>query len=106
MGALRPIQRTLLRDTAYAAVRDAIVLGELPPWDTPVRGALARVGLSRAPVRGALARVGEEGLVETEPQGSARVTSLDPRAVREAVVVVRAMHEPTARAAAYAWCAR
>lgn len=101
MGALRPIQRTLLRDTAYAAIRDAIVRGELPPGD-PVRDAdlAERLGLSRAPVREALARLGEEGLVETKPQSYTRVTRLEPRAVREAAVVVRAMHELAARAAA------
>ncbi|MET7715660.1 GntR family transcriptional regulator [Streptomyces sp. NPDC005407] len=100
MGALRPIQRTLLRDTAYAAIRDAIVRGELPPGD-PVRDAdlAERLGLSRAPVREALARLGEEGLVETKPQSYTRVTRLEPRAVREAAVVVRAMHELAARAA-------
>ncbi|MFI2349221.1 GntR family transcriptional regulator [Streptomyces sp. NPDC019443] len=100
MGALRPIPRTLLRDTAYAAIRDAIVRGELPPGD-PVRDAdlAERLGLSRAPVREALARLGEEGLVETKPQSYTRVTRLEPRAVREAAVVVHAMHELAARAA-------
>ncbi|MET7621642.1 GntR family transcriptional regulator [Streptomyces sp. NPDC005408] len=100
MGALRPVPRTLLRDTAYAAIRDAIVRGELPPGD-PVRDAdlAERLGLSRAPVREALARLAEEGLVETKPQSYTRVTRLEPRAVREAAVVVGAMHELAARAA-------
>ncbi|MEU4499078.1 GntR family transcriptional regulator [Streptomyces sp. NBC_00210] len=100
MGALRPVPRTLLRDTAYAAIRDAIVRGELPPGE-PVRDAdlAERLGLSRAPVRDALARLADEGLVETKPQSYTRVTRLEPRAVREAAVVVRAMHELAARAA-------
>ncbi len=92
--------RTLLRDTAYAAIQDAIVRGELPPGG-PVREAdLAQaLGLSRAPVRDALARLAEEGLIETKPQSWTRVTRLEPRAVREAAVVVRAMHELAARTA-------
>ncbi|MFE7136025.1 GntR family transcriptional regulator [Streptomyces sp. NPDC057638] len=100
MGTLRPVGRVLLRDTAYAAIRDAIVQGELPPGE-PVRDAdlAERLGLSRAPVREALARLAEEGLVETKPQSWTRVTRLEPRAVREAAVVVRAMHELAARAA-------
>ena len=100
MGALRPVPRTLLRDTAYAAIRDAIVRGELPPGE-PVRDAdlAERLGLSRAPVRDALARLADEGLVETKPQSYTRVTRLEPRAVRETAVVVRAMHELAARAA-------
>lgn len=100
MEALRPVPRILLRDTAYAAIRDAIVCGELPPGDAVRDADLAeRLGLSRAPVRAALARLAEEGLVETKPQSYTRVTRLDPRAVREAAVVVRAMHELAARAA-------
>ena len=100
MGALRPVGRTLLRDTAYAAIRDAIVRGELPPG-APVRDVdlAEQLGLSRAPVRGALARLADEGLVETKPQSYTRVTRLEPRAVREAAVVVRAMHELAARIA-------
>ena len=30
MEAIRPVQRTLLRDRAYEVIRDAIVAGELP----------------------------------------------------------------------------
>ncbi|MFI1399723.1 GntR family transcriptional regulator [Streptomyces sp. NPDC020681] len=100
MEALRPVPRTLLRDTAYAAIRDAIVRGELAPG-APVRDAdlAEQLGLSRAPVREALARLAEEGLVESKPQSYTRVTRLEPRAVREAAVVVRAMHELAARIA-------
>ncbi|MGW4205558.1 GntR family transcriptional regulator [Streptomyces sp. NPDC004726] len=100
MATLRPVGRTLLRDTAYIAIRDAIVCGELPPGE-PVRDAVLaeRLGLSRAPVRDALARLVEEGLVETKPQSYTRVTWLEPRAVREAGVVVCAMHELAARTA-------
>jgi DNA-binding GntR family transcriptional regulator len=59
---LRPVRRTLLRDTAYEAIRDAIVREDIPPG-TSVRDVdlAERLGLSRAPVRDALARLADEG---------------------------------------------
>lgn len=100
LRTLRPVRRTLLRDTAYEAIRDAIVRGEIPPG-TPVRDAdlAERLGLSRAPVREALARLTGEGLVESKPQSYTRVTRLVRRDVRDAAAVVRAMHELAARSA-------
>jgi DNA-binding GntR family transcriptional regulator len=59
-----------------------------------------RLGLSVAPVRVALARLVDEGLVEAKPQSHTRVTPLVVRQVRDAAVVVRAMHELAAREAA------
>ncbi|GAA3369895.1 GntR family transcriptional regulator [Streptomyces sannanensis] len=100
MNALRPVGRTLLRDRAYEALRDAIVRGDLPPGE-PVRDAdlAERLGLSRAPVREALARLVDEGLVESKPQSYTRVTRLVAQDVRDAAAVVRAMHELAARTA-------
>ncbi|OKJ29399.1 GntR family transcriptional regulator [Streptomyces sp. CB01580] len=100
LRTLRPVRRTLLRETAYEAIRDAIVRGEIPPG-TPVRDAdlAERLGLSRAPVREALSRLSGEGLVESKPQSYTRVTRLVPRDVRDAAAVVRAMHELAARTA-------
>ena len=52
MEAIRPVPRTLLRDRAYAAIRDAIVAGEIEPGAVVRDAELAeRLGLSRAPVR-------------------------------------------------------
>ena len=97
---MEPVRRTLLRESAYEAIRDAIVRGELAPGafvrDTDLA---ARLGLSRAPVRDALSRLADEGLVESKPQSYTRVTPLDPRDVRDAAAVVRAMHELAARTA-------
>jgi DNA-binding GntR family transcriptional regulator len=100
MDTLGPVKRTLLRESAYVAIRDAIVRGELAPG-AAVRDAdlAARLGLSRAPVRDALSRLAGEGLVETKPQSYTRVTPLVPRDVRDAAAVVRAMHELAARTA-------
>jgi DNA-binding GntR family transcriptional regulator len=90
----------LLRDEAYRAIRDAIVAGVLEPGTT-VRDVdlAADLGLSRAPVRAALSRLCEEGLVESKPQSYTRITPLILRDVRDAVQVVRAMHELAAREA-------
>ena len=81
-------------------LRDAIITGELVPGDAIRDAELAeRVGLSRTPVREALARLADEGLVETKPHSWTRVTPLLLREVRDALVVVRAMHELAVRLA-------
>jgi DNA-binding GntR family transcriptional regulator len=94
------VRRTLLRDTAYVVIRDAIVRADLPPGAVVSNAAVAeQLGLSRAPVRDALARLADEGLVETKPQSYTRVTPLVLKEVRDAAEVVRAMHELAARTA-------
>jgi DNA-binding GntR family transcriptional regulator len=94
------VGRTLLRDAAYEAIRDAIVRADIPPGAVVSNAAVAeQLGLSRAPVRDAMARLADEGLVETKPQSYTRVTPLEPNDVRDAAAVVRAMHELAARTA-------
>jgi len=100
MTTLPRVRRTLLRDTAYEVIRDAIVRADLPPGAVVSNAAVAeQLGLSRAPVRDALARLADEGLVETKPQSYTRVTPLALKEVRDAAEVVRAMHELAARTA-------
>src|SRR5919199_2213106 len=95
--ALAPISRVLLRDVALEQIRAAIVSGDLEPGAVVKDAELAtRLGLSVAPVRAALARLADEGLVEAKPQSHTRVT---PLRVRDAAVVVRAMHELAVREA-------
>ncbi len=92
--SLKPVRRTLLRESAYRALRDAIVREELAPGMTVSDLELAeRLGLSRAPVRESLARLAYEGLVESKPQSYTRVTPIAAREVRDAASVVRAMQE-------------
>ena len=92
--SIAPVSRVLLRDQAATLIRAAIISGELAPGavvkDTELAG---RLGLSVAPVRTALARLADEGLVESKPQSHTRVTPLVRQQVRDAAVVVRAMHE-------------
>ncbi|WP_432053944.1 GntR family transcriptional regulator [Streptomyces sp. bgisy022] len=99
-AALRPVSRTLLRDRAHAAIRDAIVAGEIEPG-TVVRDAdlAERLGLSRAPVREAFSRLVDEGLLESKPQSYTRVTPLVAADVRDAAAVVGALHELVTRVA-------
>jgi DNA-binding GntR family transcriptional regulator len=98
--SLARVDRSLLRDRAYRMLRDAIVTGELAPGAVISDAELAaRVGLSRTPVREALARLADDGLVETKPHAWTRVTPLLLREVRDALVVVRAMHELAVRLA-------
>src|SRR5215207_8062771 len=99
-SVLKRVERSLWRDRAHRILRDAIVNGELPPGAVIRDTELAeRVGLSRTPVREALARLADEGLVETKPHSWTRVTPLRMREVRDALVVVRAMHELAVRLA-------
>jgi DNA-binding GntR family transcriptional regulator len=100
MEALRPVPRTLLRDRAYAAIRDAIVAGEIEPGAVVRDAELAeRLGLSRAPVREAFSRLVDEGLLESKPQSYTRVTPLVAADVRDAAAVVGALHELVTRVA-------
>ncbi|MDL5200844.1 GntR family transcriptional regulator [Streptomyces sp. ALI-76-A] len=100
MEAIRPVPRTLLRDRAYVAIRDAIVAGEIEPGAVVKDAELAeRLGLSRAPVREAFARLVDEGLLESKPQSYTRVTPVVAADVRDAAAVVGAMHELVTRVA-------
>ncbi|MHC5907585.1 GntR family transcriptional regulator [Streptomyces sp. S6] len=100
MEAIRPVGRTLLRDRACDAIRDAIVSGEIEPGAVVRDVDLAeRLGLSRAPVREAFARLVEEGLLESKPQSYTRVTPVVASEVRDAAAVVGSMHELAARVA-------
>ncbi|TXS45504.1 GntR family transcriptional regulator [Streptomyces sp. uw30] len=98
MEAIRPVGRTLLRDRAYEAIRDAIVAGEIEPGAVVRDADLAeRLGLSRAPVREAFSRLVDEGLLESKPQSYTRVTPVVAADVRDAAAVVGAMHELVTR---------
>ncbi|MEU2425838.1 GntR family transcriptional regulator [Streptomyces sp. NPDC007851] len=100
METLRPLPRALLRDRAYTAIRDAIVVGDIEPGAVVRDVDLAeRLGLSRAPVREAFSRLVDEGLLESKPQSYTRVTPVVAAEVRDAAAVVGAMHELVTRAA-------
>lgn len=100
MSGLAKIPRPLLRDEAYESIRRAIVEGALAPGDD-LRDAdlAAELGLSRAPVRQALTRLAAEGLVESKPQSFTRVAPFVTGDVRDALQLVRTLHEFAVRTA-------
>lgn len=94
------VPRSLLREDAYRAIRDAIVDGTLAPGERLNDGDLVEwLGVSRTPVREALARLEHAGLVRTKPGRYTIVSPLDVRAVRNAQSVTAAMHELAVREA-------
>ncbi|WP_232665360.1 GntR family transcriptional regulator [Pseudonocardia sp. TRM90224] len=94
------IGRTLLRDSAYVTIRNAIVDGTLAPGERLNDPELAGwLGVSRTPIREALARLERSGLVQTVPGRSTIVSPLDAGEVRAAQAVVAAMHELAVRTA-------
>jgi DNA-binding GntR family transcriptional regulator len=94
MDAIRPLARTLLRDRAYASIRDAIVAGEIEPGAVVRDAELAeRLGLSRAPVREAFSRLVDEGLLESKPQSYTRVTQVVAAEVRATAEIWRGLAE-------------
>ena len=87
------VDRSLLRDDVYRRLRDAIVDGTFVPGEQLKDGDLAEwLGVSRTPVREALLRLGASGLVVAVPGRSTTVSTIDPRAVRDARDVLAAMH--------------
>lgn len=94
------VTRSLLREDAYRAIRDAIVDGTLAPGERLTDSDLVTwLGVSRTPVREALARLEQVGLVQTKPGRYTRVSPLDIRAARAAQSVTSAMHELAVREA-------
>jgi DNA-binding GntR family transcriptional regulator len=87
------VERHLLRDTAYNALRDAIVDGTLTPGEVLHDDELCSwLALSRTPVRAALARLCDDGLVEMAPQRYTRVAPLTRRDVHDTFPVLAVIH--------------
>jgi len=88
-----PVDRHLLRDSAYDRLREAIVDGTLAPGEPLHDEELcAWLGVSRTPVRDALRRLSDEGLVELAAQRYTRVAALSVRDVHEVVPLLAAVH--------------
>jgi len=88
-----PVERHLLRDTAYDALCAAIVTGTLAPGERLHDEELcAWLGLSKTPVRDALGRLEDEGLVETAPQRYTQVTPLRAADARHVFPLLAVVH--------------
>ncbi|WP_395244044.1 GntR family transcriptional regulator [Agromyces sp. MMS24-K17] len=87
-----------LRDYAYAAIRDAIVSGELAPGERLRDPELeAWLGVSRTPIREAIARLETAGLVQTRRAKQTVVAPLDARSALAAQRIAAALHELAVR---------
>lgn len=94
------VTKSLLREDAYRAIRDAIVDGTLAPGERLNDAELIEwLGISRTPIREALARLELAGLVETKPGRFTMVSPIDVRETRSAQAVAAAMHELAVREA-------
>lgn len=72
------IQRTFVRQEAYLKIRDWILEGILAPGIQLRDKELAeKLGVSRTPIREALLRLEDEGLVQTKPNRSTLVSTID-----------------------------
>lgn len=77
MLAISPLKaRISLREQALAKIRDAIILGQLPPGSLSSEQTIAdQLEISRTPIREALLQLESEGLVEFVPNRGVRVTT-------------------------------
>lgn len=90
---VRKPQRYSVRDQILAALRDALLSGELIPGEVYSAPVLAEsFGVSPTPVREAMQRLAVEGAVEVVPNRGFRVAERTPRDIAE-LAEVRAMLE-------------
>lgn len=94
------------KESAYLAIRQAIVTGQLAPGSPVSERELAETyGISRTPIREILHRLQLNGLVEIYPQRGAFVRRLDPVAIME-IFEVREGIESLAAGLAAERCSR
>ncbi|MFD4629178.1 GntR family transcriptional regulator [Streptomyces sp. NPDC058284] len=92
-GPRRPIRRSSVRGQILAALRAALVGGELAPGEVYSAPALGeRFGVSATPVREAMQQLAVEGAVEVVPNRGFRVTGRSVRELAE-LAEVRALIE-------------
>jgi DNA-binding GntR family transcriptional regulator len=91
--SLRPVAPLLVRERAFAEVRDAIISGRLAPGTRLIERELcAALGISRASVREMIRRLEAERLVAVEPRRGPTVIALTPKQARE-IYEIRGMLE-------------
>lgn len=96
MSGVDALDRALLADKAYEAIREFVLDGEFLAGERLGERQLAgRLGVSRLPVREALRRLGEEGLLEEIPHRGRFVRSFTPDDIVD-IYNVRLALEPAA----------
>lgn len=90
---IKQIIRPTLKDQVYEALKNEIINLELQPGQRLNDHQLAeQFAVSRTPVREALKRLEDEGLVESFPGSSTRVTQLVEEEAKNAFTVVATLH--------------
>lgn len=81
-----------LVDSAYAALKTAILNSTFPPGYFAAEIAVAaQLGMSRTPVHEAVIRLQEEGLVKLLPRKGVLVRDISPRDIRETYEIIIAL---------------
>jgi DNA-binding GntR family transcriptional regulator len=100
------LSRSLLRETVYQRLLEAITHGTFTPGERLRDDELSSwLGASRTPIREALARLEQDGLVKTAPNRFTRVAIASSVEAREAHVIVAALQALAASLAAEAGAA-
>lgn len=98
---IRGLTSTSLADQAYAALREAIISGELAPREKITeRGLAERLSVSPTPVREALRRLEQDQLVERRGPRAVQVADLDEATAQEIRLVEGTLRALAARLAA------
>lgn len=93
MPSFAEISNVPLRQKIVAALREAILSGELKPGQALIETSLAaQFGVSRAPLREALGSLSKDGLIETIPYRGTTVKTLNRKDAEE-IYSLRALHE-------------
>lgn len=96
---LRPVRRENLRDAVLAALRAAIISGEMEPGVTYSAPVLSQTfGVSATPVREAMLDLVREGLVVSLPNKGFRVTEMSEEDLDELAQLRLLIEPPTVRA--------
>ena len=95
---MMPAGKASLADSAYLAIRNEILRGQIRPGTPLSRRRLAsELGMSVVPVTDALRRLQGEGLVETRPRAGTRVRVPSQEDVRELYELREALETQSAR---------
>ncbi|WP_424949597.1 GntR family transcriptional regulator [Deinococcus sp.] len=79
---------TLIRESVYEHLRDAILNGEFQPAERLGEVELTeRLGVSRTPIREAIQRLTQDGLLESTPGRGVRIRVVSPGEARDAYLV-------------------
>ncbi len=101
MHRLRAISTSTLSQRVEQRLREAILLGQLPPGQRLVEEQLAHeLGVSRAPVREALQRLAHEGFVSVRPRHGFVVQPLTVTMIEELFDLRLALEPPVFRTVA------